>query len=532
MDLTIDGCTHGVVCAPEAKAVESGRAVLAEGGNAIEAMLAMAASIAVTYPHMNSIGGDAFWLIHLPGGKVVAIDACGAAGARASIETCRKAGFDRIPVRGAPAACTVAGAVAGWLLAHELSRAQGGCLPLSRLLADARRLAAEGCAVSASEARYPLREEEMLRAAPGFLAHFWPDDQRPPAGTLRRQPRLADTLEHLSRAGLADFYRGDIAREIAADLENIGAPVTRADLAACTARPMEPLALRIRRGMLYNTAPPTQGLASLLLLGLLERLGPLEPESFAFAHAQIEATKAAYRVRDRIITDPAHLREDPRAALTEEALASLAAGIDARRASQPRSGRPAEGDTVWMGAADASGLAVSYIQSIFWEYGSGCVLPATGILWQNRGIAFSLHPDSLNPLQPGRKPFHTLNPALVVLDDGRVMPYGSMGGEGQPQFQSLLFARHVWQGQPLDLALDAPRWLYGRKYKATESTLRLESRIDSRLAEQLEAAGHPVVMESAPYLDAMGHAGLVAIRPDGSLYGGHDPRADGGAAGI
>ena len=202
------------------------------------------------------------------------------------------------------------------------------------------------------------------------------------------------------------------------------------------------------------------------------------------------------------------------------------------RKAAPWPARDAKGDTIWMGAADASGLVVSYIQSIYWEFGSGCVLPKTGVLMQNRGASFSLDPKAVNALEPGRRPFHTLNPAMAVLKDGRVMAYGTMGGDGQPQSQAAVFTRHVTFGQPLDQALDAPRWLLGRTWGSSHTNLRLESRFDSGLIDRLMSAGHDVDVLSESYSDTMGHAGAVILHPDGTLEGGHDPRADGGAAGI
>jgi gamma-glutamyltranspeptidase/glutathione hydrolase len=185
-----------------------------------------------------------------------------------------------------------------------------------------------------------------------------------------------------------------------------------------------------------------------------------------------------------------------------------------------------------MGAADASGLAVSYIQSLYWEFGSGCVLPRTGVLMQNRGSSFSLDRSALNALSAGRLPFHTLNPALAVLDDGRVMAYGTMGGDGQPQTQGMMFARHVMHRMPLDKAIDAPRWLLGRTWGSAVTNLRMESRFDGNLIDRLLSAGHDVDVLSDAYSDTMGHAGAVVLHPNGTLEGAHDPRADGGAAGV
>jgi gamma-glutamyltranspeptidase/glutathione hydrolase len=231
------------------------------------------------------------------------------------------------------------------------------------------------------------------------------------------------------------------------------------------------------------------------------------------------------------VTDPARITADLDSFFDAKFLDAEAARIDMRKAAkwpQPYG----EGDTIWMGAADSSGLVVSFIQSLYWEFGSGCVLPSTGILMQNRGSSFSLDPKALNALAPGRKPFHTLNPALAELTDGRVMAYGAMGGDGQPQTQSAVFTRHVTFRQPLEKALDAPRWLLGRTWGSTHTNLRMEARFDGNLIDRMLAAGHDVEVLSDGYSDTMGHAGAVVLHPNGTLEGGHDPRADGGADGL
>jgi len=183
-------------------------------------------------------------------------------------------------------------------------------------------------------------------------------------------------------------------------------------------------------------------------------------------------------------------------------------------------------------SADASGLVVSYIQSLYWEFGSGVVLPTTGVLLQNRGASFSLDSGALNALAPGRLPFHTLNPALASLAHGRVITYGAMGGDGQPQTQAALFTRYVQFGQPLDRAIDAPRWLLGRTWGAAQTNVRMEARFDGNLIDRLVSAGHDIEVLPEPYSDLMGHAGAVVLHPDGTMEAAHDPRADGGAAGI
>jgi gamma-glutamyltranspeptidase/glutathione hydrolase len=184
-----------------------------------------------------------------------------------------------------------------------------------------------------------------------------------------------------------------------------------------------------------------------------------------------------------------------------------------------------------MGAIDGSGLAVSYIQSIYWEYGSGCILPRTGINWQNRGVSFSLDAKAVNPLQPGRKPFHTLNPAFARFDDGRINAYGAMGGDGQPQFQAQILTRYRF-GAGAAAAVDAPRWLFGRTWGAGSISLKMESRFDPMLLARLTGAGHPVEEYSEAYSDQFGHAGMLVKHPKGHVEAAHDPRSDGDAKGC
>ena len=529
MDLHSAGHRHGVVAAPHHAAAEAGRAVLADGGNAIEAMVAMAATIAAVYPHMNHIGGDGFWLIRERNGRVRALMAAGRAGTRAERELYRE--HEAIPARGPLAALTVPGAIGGWALALEAARAAGGKLPLDALLSHAIRHAGDGYVVTRSQARLTAEKLAELKDMPGFARTFLVDGKPPEAGRTMRQEALAGMLDHLAGVGLDDFYRGDVGREIAADLDRIGSPVTRADLVRHRASVAEPLSVTLQAGTLYNTPPPTQGLASLIILALFERLRVGEADSFDHVHGLVEATKRAFRVRDRIITDPDRLPAPPERFLDRAFLDAEAEKIDRRKAAR----WPApfgEGDTIWMGAADHDGVAVSYIQSLYWEFGSGCVLPATGVLMHNRGASFSLDRGTLNALAPGRLPFHTLNPALAVLADGRVIAYGAMGGDGQPQSQAALFTRHVLFRQPLDRAIDAARWLLGRTWGSPHTNLRVEARLDGNVIDQLLSAGHDVEVLPEPYSDTMGHAGAVVLHPAGMLEGAHDPRADGGAAGV
>jgi gamma-glutamyltranspeptidase/glutathione hydrolase len=518
--------TRGMVVAPHHLAAQAGLRVLREGGNAIEAMVAAAATIAVVYPHMNGLGGDCFWLIAAPGDAPVGIDACGPAGRAVDAALYAREGLDAVPSRGPLAANTVAGAVSGWQSALALSSARwGGRMPLDRLLEDAVFYARHGVPVTRSQHANTLAKRAELIDLPGFAEGFLIDGEAPPVGALFKQPALAGTLERLASAGLDDFYRGELAAAVAADLGRAGSPLTRDDLAGQRGLEVVPLKADLRCGTVYNLPPPTQGLASLLILGLFDRLGVAEADGFAYLHGLVEATKRAFLVRDRHVTDPAYMEAAPENFLTETWFAENVAAIDgARAAAWPAA--PGGGDTVWLGAIDGEGRAVSFIQSLYWEFGSGVLLRDTGILWQNRGSSFQLAEGARNALKPGRKPFHTIQPALARLSDGRVMPYGTMGGEGQPQTQAAIFTRHVLFGQELQAAVTAPRWLLGRTWGTPKTNLRIEDRFAPETVDALRDAGHDVELVG-PFDEIMGHAGALVRHPSGLIEGAADPRGDG-----
>ena len=518
--------------APHALAAQSALAAMREGGNALEAMVAAAATIAVVYPHMNAIGGDAFWCVSVPGSPPRSIDACGAAAGFASIDFYRERGLATIPFRGGVAANTVAGTVSGWELALELSASLGGRLPLPRLLADAIGYARDGIPVTRSQSATTRVKCEGLAGQPGFDETFLVDGAAPAVGTRFRNARLGATLERLAHAGLADFYRGDLARSFAKDLAAVGSPLSLADFESHRARWTVPLALAHSRGTVLNVPPPTQGVVSLLILGILDRLdvGRVDPDGADYVHLCVEAVKQAFAVRDRHVTDPAYMDVDAQDLLAPGRIADLAARIDRSRAA-PWGASRGPADTIWMGVIDGDGRAVSFIQSIYHEFGSGVVLRESGVNWQNRGCSFSLDERALNVLKPGRKPFHTLNPAMALLEDGRTMVYGNMGGDGQPQSQSAVFTRTVLFGMDPQAAVSAPRWLLGRTWGNASDTLKLESRFPSAVVDELRRRGHEVEM-LGDYDEAVGHAGAIVRSRDGMLEGGSDPRSDGGVAGY
>jgi gamma-glutamyltranspeptidase len=515
----------GAVTSPHYLASEAGLQVLKEGGSAADAAVAIAATLAVVYPHMNGIGGDSFWLVSRPGAEVVGVDACGAAAAAADMALYRKAGHTSVPWRGPLAANTVAGTLSGWA---EVLRLGPSRLPLARLLEPAIAFAERGAPVTRSFHDLALAKRAELQDAPGFAATYLPGGEVPRPGDSLRQPALGGTLRRLAAEGLDSAYRGPLARTLAADLEAAGSPVSLADLQGHRAAIVRPLSLRLGPGRLYNMPPPTQGMASLAILALFDRLPRPEAESFGHVHGLVEATKRAFRLRDRHVCNPDLPPGGAQAILDDVALLDrLAGGIDPLRA-MPWPAPPSDGDTVWFAAMDAEGGAVSAIQSVFFEFGSGVVLGESGVTWQNRGSSFTLVEGGWNALQPGRKPFHTLNPAMAELNDGRRMAYGTMGGEGQPQTQAAVFTRYAVYGQDLQQAISAPRWLLGRTWGEESTSLKLEDRFDPDLVAQLQAAGHPIEMVE-PLTSTMGHAGAIVRQPDGGLQGATDPRSDGAA---
>ena len=521
---------RGMVVAPHPLAVEAGCSVLREGGNAVEAMIAASATIMVAYPHMNSLGGDNFWLISKGGGPPIGIDAAGPAAGLADTGFYHDAGQAEIPSRGPLAALTVAGVVSGWQEALKISADWGGTMPLDRLLEAAVDHARDGAAAPHTLHANTTGKRAELEDVPGFAEVFLPGGAPVAEGTQFKQPRVAATLERLAEADLDDFYRGDLARSMAQDLKAAGSPLRLDDLEAHTALRVEPLSVGLRQARVYNMPPPTQGLASLMILGIFERLGIETADGFDYVHALVESAKQAFLVRDAHVTDPAYMDVDPADFLTGAALDERATAIDPETAlTWPQAAKP--GDTVWLGAIDADGNAVSFIQSVYWEFGSGLVLPESGVLWQNRGTSFTLDEAAVNALKPGRRPFHTVQPALALFYDGRVMPYGTMGGEGQPQTQSVIYTRYAHFRQDLAQAIDNPRWLLGRTWGAETTNLRIENRFDESVYEALRRAGHDVEV-IGPHDEVMGHAGALVRHPDGSIEGASDPRCDGAAVGF
>ena len=534
--------THGMVTSPNHLATQAGLDILRRGGTAVDAAVAAAAVLAVVYPHMCTLGGDSFWLVFNAGtGELRGLNASGRAGSKATIRHYRDKGYERIPARGVEAANTVPGAVSGWMEAAAYSRsALGSPLSWEVLLESARDYAEGGFPVSPSLACWSRanaaagdRELRCLQRFPGFAQTFMPYGRALETGVLFRQPALAATLRTLASEGGEVFYRGSLARRMVAFLEAHGGLLTAEDFAGHHADWVEPISVNYRGMQVFSLPPNTQGMASLEILNILDRfdVASLGEGSADYCHLIIEATKESFLDRDAYLSDPAFTHIPLDWLLSERHGREQAARIDMARAAGPRPPLDPKGDTVWLGAVDGAGNAVSLIQSIYYDFGSGIVPDGTGVLLQNRGCFFSLDPNHVNCLLPGKRTFHTLTPAILLHGGRPRLVYGTMGGEGQPQTQAAMLTRMVDFGMSPQEAVAAPRWLYGRSWGAETNDLKMESRFAPGVMEELRRRGHAVT-EVADYTDSMGHAGAILIRQeDGVLQGAADPRGDGLAAG-
>jgi oxamate amidohydrolase len=473
------------------------------------------------------------------------LNASGRAGSRATIAFYANRQFHRIPARGYHAANTVPGSVSGWGEAYRYSKdVLSTELGWEDLFTDAIRYAETGFPISASLANWlSIRtntsdpELDNLQRFAGFRRTFLkPDGSTYRVGEILRQRDLFSTFVRLAGKGPEEFYHGDIARQIVADLEANDGMLSMDDFAHHQSDWVEPISVPYRDTVAFNLPPNSQGIASLSMLNILNQFELAEiPEGSAeYHHLLIEATKEAFRDRDRYLTDPAFLKIPVEEILSLAHGQAQAARIRAARAVCGADLKPLDsnGDTVWLGVVDQAGNAVSLIQSIYHDFGSAIVPAATGVLLHNRGSFFSLEPSHTNRLEPGKRTAHTLNPAMLFKGRKLFLVYGTMGGEGQPQTQAAMVTRIVdYRLSPQD-AIEAPRWLYGRTWGAEVNNVRLEARVPQEVMESLERRGHAIEIVE-PYAHVMGHAGAILIEPENQvLYGASDPRSDGIAIGY
>ncbi len=503
------------VASPHYLASAAGLAAFARGGNAIDAVLAANLSLGVVSPYFCGYGGDLFAIVW--DGRAHGYLGSGRSAAGASIEQVREAtGGDTMPWIGAHTV-TVPGAVAGWF--ELLDRY--GSMSFAEIARDAVRLARDGFALTEKAA-------ELLEGSAALYADF-PDWQAAypsrSAGALVRQPALAETIELLGRDGPDAYYRGPIAEGIAAAVQRSGGALHPADLAMHHGEWVEPLRSPYRDVEICELPPPTQGVTALEILRILDGFS-LPPDGVDRHHLLIEACKLALADRDTYVTDPAWMTVAPNDLLADEWISDRRSRIDPQRASMPGTAVPQRGGTAYLCAADGDGLMVSLIQSNFLAFGSGVHVPEWGINLNNRGSSFTLDPEAANALAPGKRPMHTLIPALALRDGAPALVFGSMGGDAQAQIHPQLLARIVDDGEDLQRALDAPRW----HVEPERWTVHAEPTLGDDVLGGLEARGQRVRRTNV--LDSrMGHAHAIAPGPHGYAVA-TDPRAEGAAAGL
>jgi gamma-glutamyltranspeptidase/glutathione hydrolase len=528
---------RGLVSCPHALASAAGVETLKAGGSAVDAAIAASATLAVVYPHMTSVGGDAFWLIYDAGRKAVRyLGGGGRAAAGATIDALRRRGLSAVPYRGPLAGTlTVPGGVASWCEAH----AAYGRLPLARSLEPAIGCARDGFPVTERVAA----QIAAAAAAPDVFnaearAIFTPGGEPPRAGARLANADLARTLERIAGSGREGFYGGDTARELARYARANGGLFDERDLAAQDAGWGEPISTTYRGVTIYETPAPTQGFAVLEMLNLLEpfdvgRLDFLGPDH---VHLLVQAKQIAYHDRDRHLADPEF------APVPIERLISRAYANDRRELIDPAralawdrvpSYGTLAGDTVFVAVVDAQGNAAALIQSLYGFFGAGVVAGSTGVVLQNRSAYFTLDPAHPNRLEPRKRPLHTLIASLAFRDDRLWQVFGCMGADGQPQIHLQAYVAAIDFGLDPQQAVEMPRWLSGRfSLGEPRDLLNVEGRFPATTLAELERRGH-VVNRWEAWNELAGHAHAIAIdRANGMRLGGCDPRSDGAAIGY
>ncbi|HTV24238.1 MAG TPA: gamma-glutamyltransferase family protein [Polyangiaceae bacterium] len=507
-----------VVATSSPAAAQVGLSVMRAGGNAIDAAVAVAAALSVVEPTMNGVGGDLFALVW-DGAELHGLNASGRSPMAWSLE--RFAARGAIPELGWDAV-TVPGAVSGWVALHD----RFGSRPFAELLAPAIGLARAGFPVLPKMAG--LWADAAVRFAEfgEFRRVFLPHGRAPRAGERFTLPDLARSLEQIAETRGAALYHGELAERIAEAARIGGGAVTREDLAQHAPSFVAPIGVDFHGARVCEPPPNGQGLAALIALGILrhlplDRLGPEHPDA---VHFQLEAMKLAFADCRRHVADPARMRISTDELLSEARLSRLAERISASRAALPLPGpRPDQG-TVYASLADRDGRMVSLIQSNYLGFGSGVVVPHTGISLQNRGLGFSLDPDHPNAVAGGALPYHTIMPGMLLEGGKARMSFGVMGGHMQPQGHVQMVLRTWLFQQDPQAACDAPRW-----YVAPDGSVALEPELHAALGTGLRERGHTLI--DAPPTLLFGGAQLI-YQLDSFYCAGSDPRKDGQAVGL
>ena len=521
------GC-NGMVCTSQPLASFAGAQLLRAGATAVDAAVAAAAVLGVVEPFMTGIGGDCFMLIwRADEQRLYGFNGSGRAPRAATQAALVERGHRHMPMFGM-LAVTVPGAVDAWCSALE----RFGSRPLTDVLAPAIGYAEEGFALS-----------EIIATQWGFAAGlldqpearraFTSDGRAPRLGERVRLPDLARSLRALAAGGRDEFYRGALAEQLVACSRAYGGLLDADDLATHRGEWVEPIAATYRGYDVFELPPNGQGLTALLALNILEcfDLAALGDDTAGVAHLQIEAIKLAFADRNRYIADPAHTSVPVAHLLSKDYAQGRAALIDRQRARQRIAPGvlPAGSDTVYLTAADAAGNVVSFINSLYLAFGSGMVAGDTGIVLQNRGYGFSLDPVHPNCIAPGKRPFHTIIPAMLFKDGRPVVSFGVMGGDMQAQGHVQVVCNLVDAGCNIQEAIDHPRFNY-----LDTDRVALEQRLAARAGAELARRGHVVEDEAAAMLHGGfgGGQGIMIDPATGAYWGGSDSRKDGCAIGF
>ncbi len=515
---------RNVVATSQPLATQAGMRALAAGGNAIDAALAAAITLTVVEPNNNGVGSDAFAQVW-DGQSLHGLNASGRA--PAGWTPARFSGRSRMPQQGWDAV-TIPGAVGAWLALSE----RFGRLPFADLFNAAVHYAEQGFHVGPKTAYYWPFAVRQFRQRADFMAHFAPDGRAPLPGELFRRPELAATLRDIAATRTASFYSGALAERMVMHSQAEGGALSMDDLAQHEHLWVQPIGANIGDVRLHEIPPNGQGLAALIALRILDVLGAfgMDPDAVPTVHLQIEAMKLGILLGFRYFADADAMQAPAEHFLHPDWIAELARRIDRRQANHTTLPTlPMSHDTVYLTTADAEGRMVSYIQSNYRGFGSGVVIPGTGIAMQNRGAGFVLDPTHPNCVGPRKRPYHTIIPGFVtrVSTSGAtepVMSFGVMGGHMQPQGHVQMVLRVCGYGQNPQAAVDAPRW-----HVYEDLSVGLERGQSEHLFEGLTALGHSVRWEEQEHV--FGGAQMALRLPDGGYCAASDPRKEGQAAG-
>ncbi len=521
---------RNIVSTSHPLAAQAGLRLLAAGGNAVDAAIAAAAAMTIVEPCSNGLGSDAFCILW-DGKKLHGLNASGPAPAAwAPGYFHRKYGGDAKtpPVRGWDSV-SVPGAVASWVALSE----RFGKLPFADLLAPAIDIAERGYIVPVVLAEKWMLAGQVadLVSQPGFAQTFLPHGRAARVGELFRMPGAARALRAIAATKGAALYGGEIAEDLARCAKEQGGAMTVADLADYKPEWVEPISTDYRGHTLHEIPPNGQGIAALMALGMLSHhdVAALPVDSAASMHLQIEAMKLAFADTYRFVAEPSSMEVTAEQLLDADYLKSRSRLIDPKRAQDFGAGNPVKGGTIYLTAADESGMMVSFIQSNYMGFGSGVVIPDWGLSMQNRGHGFSLREGSPNLVAPGKRPFHTIIPAFLTKDGQPVMSYGVMGGDMQPQGHMQTLVRMLDYGQNPQAACDAPRWRFNLQKK-----LNLEPGMNPDTVAGLQSMGHVLDDIQDSYQD-FGAGQFIWRLGDPAVEGyvaASDPRRDGLAAGF